>query len=323
MKNQEDPILALCKKDPKGYLFYALLEEFKAEIGRHQERTGITDAWTGRLRHYANRHIDGLRRHRTSLDEATEHFREMWESLGRFKGIEATTEEYIRLQQKIDIDHDRNDCGAWMIKDFLVTTPLRLEERADKQYSNMMSAIKDEADLVTSKLWDLELRGGRDRISLARKSRQEQKRIDKKSWMYHLSFYDEPHTIITAAFESFMLKYTEFDRRDYSETYTYFDAELSQEEDKYFRRRMESFVKAIKKHEGDLTGMASVIAKHLCYKADCAGGSRGMYIDPFYPTDFTAIKFPSAQADFVAARLIAAQAERTYSDKLTGKGTSK
>ena len=304
------------KNDPKGYLFYALGKEFKAEIDRHQERTGIIDAWTGRLKDYANRHMNGLREHRTDLEKATEHFREMWESLGRFKGIEGTTRQYDRRQQQIDINHDRSDCGAWRIKDFLVTTPLKFEERVVEQYNKMIDAKWHKAEIAYRKTRSWEYQNG----ELVCCGQDKRMQIEDKVRNHVISdFYDYPGTIIIAAFESFVLKYTGFNRQDYLQTYIpHLDYVICQyNRGTRSRRRIESFAKELKGHEGDLETMGSIIAKDL---AENQSGLEGMpsysSVKPrYYRTaefnlriaDPATIQFPSAQADFVAARLIASQ----------------
>ncbi len=301
MNNQEDPILAISKNDPKGYLFYALRQEFEAEIDRHQERTGATEFVTNRLKDVAGRHIDGLRRSRTDLDAATKQFRSDWDAL-----------ELVRYINFFDIDW-QPDARDMLHKHLLVTTPLKLEARIIERYQQITKELEEEEMTLILEQGKANIRGDRD---LASRINQDLKRKDDSLRAYQgLGFYDLPQTIITAGFESFTLRYTKFDRQEYLKTYSYFDAVVRQEEDKYLRKIMKPFARKLKEQAGDLKAMGDTIREYLAldlasigsslaYKLECVEASRR-----FYPTHFTTIKFPSAQADFVAARLIAAQVE--------------
>lgn len=132
---------------------------------------------------------------------------------------------------------------------------------------------------------------------------------------FAFSIFDIPSEVIATAYEIHTLRNKRVPLLRYKDSYEFLDEVVEKDKEHYqkgsklaaeSRRRLESYVRQLKRHAGDIEGMAGVIRRHLDYKTDKLGANpREYYVDPFYPHDMLQLQFPSAHADFIAARFIA------------------
>lgn len=302
----------------KDYFFNGVKREFEAEITVYTQRvltalaqkivylgqcsdkehwlsypTLDVDRESAHLKKIASDYINGMARNRENLTGAGEVMEKIYKQL-------------LGIEHRI----------AWTPLDFLVQTPIRLEEitllRLRKEVKELDQEI-EEARLAGS---DWEKDGKKRRIAKERYQRL----ADRRHQFTWSSFDDCPSTIITATYERLVFLQEKsgahrfiaaegYDTDTYLQSYTYFQDQLSKLPPRYFEGkdlvRIQSFIRQFTRRAGDIEAQGRLLKRCLDYKT--VGNTREFYIDPFYPKsqDFETITFPSAQADFVAARVIA------------------
>jgi hypothetical protein len=170
----------------------------------------------------------------------------------------------------------------WSLQEFLYDTPIALEKKAER-------------DLYLARCGSAHLKS--------------QLREDS----IFFSFTCSPSTIIAAAREVDALS-SSYDKTDYLKTFSSFDRIIEESSSLYtndirrnkYREHMKKYTSNLQSCAGNLEHMGRVMRKYLNKTTtQWSANPRDLYIDPFWPDDFSKLTFPSAQADLVAARILA------------------
>ena len=285
------------------YYYDQYFTVFGAAIQSTVRRVNLDPSLVADLTRLARNYFDSLFRYREQFPKVVDTLAETYSSL-----------------DTLDI---------WNPDDFVLWTPQELHETVMGSADREHTQTNDEQGQVEYDLGNVADQGERERLE----ARLEDIRT-KGAMLFHKrhysSIFDDPLYIIVAGYEGFILQRGDFDRDAYLATYDYFDAPGEQEVQSYvliedefaddpkelqrardefgvLQEKMRVYIGQLKQAAGNIPEMGKIVKEHLDMNFPGNGryvNPRQFFIDPF-EMNLPDLTFPSAQADFIAARLVA------------------
>lgn len=279
----------------RDYLFNGVREEFREDIIRHAARIGLPEDIVPELISISDSYLNGLRHHRENLAKAADVVRTTYYDIMGFNTNVLPTRY-----------------SGWRPHDFVFATPLNLQQRVLTAFEAEQSRLRAQIEYV-QKL--VRAADEKRREALAKEYESLADKHNVLALNVGRDPLNLPGDIAIGAYELFTVRNLSLPQdalKRYLESYKFFEdalREMHADEEKptELYKACRSFLQKLGKHKRDIDAMAAVIGKEL--DSDRFGKSatnpyKGC-IEPFYTTDPTKVRFPSAQADFVAASLIA------------------
>jgi len=249
------------------YLFGLVQPAFLDEVHQHARRLQLPRNHARRLEHIATDYFQQLTEARSDVYAASRVVNQVYQQIGQLNDA---------------IGH-----VVWDPENFLLT-PGDIELGVLREAERTYRRVVDDSSPTTP--------AGR---------RAFRRYIQHFNIVSTASIDSAPRDVVIAAHDLSALRRREFDENKHKASYAFFDDIVAGSA--FYQSKdlpgIRAFIRQLRNGAGDIERMADILSRHL--QVEKYGNSREFYVDLFC-TDKrpTALSYPSAEADFIAARFV-------------------